>query len=77
MNLMIKDTEDAITDLESPNLAGTATKKALQALVTVEELLHASLPLANNKPATAMTQVQASLNLAKNALLTGNPNKDF
>jgi hypothetical protein len=77
MNLMIRDTQDAITDLESPNLAGTATKNALQALATVEQLLHTSLALADKKPTTPMIQAQASLNRAKSDLLTGNPNKDF
>jgi hypothetical protein len=77
MNVMIKDTQDAINDLTTPNLSGSATANALQALTTLKLLLQNSLPFANNQPSTPMIQVQDWLQIARQDLLPTNPNNAF
>ncbi len=77
MNIAIKDAQDAISDLTSPTLPGSATANALQAMQTVKLSLQNSLPFANNQPTTPMIQVLAWLDIAKNDLITSNPLNDF
>ncbi|HEX9298287.1 MAG TPA: hypothetical protein VF881_20750, partial [Polyangiaceae bacterium] len=77
MNVAIKDAQDAISDLTTTTLTGTATANALQALRTVKLSLENSLPFANNQPTTPMIQVLAWLDIAKNNLIASNPLNDF
>jgi hypothetical protein len=77
MKVMIADSQDAIQDLDSPNLPGKASADALQAMRTVKQLLENGLPFATQKPAVLMTQVQTWLELARTDLIPGNPQNDF
>jgi hypothetical protein len=77
LNLAIKDTQDAINDLTTPTLSSTATANAIVALKTVLLTLQNSAPFANNMPPAPMSQVATWLTIAKNDLLTSNPNNDF
>jgi hypothetical protein len=77
MNVAIKDTGDAIADLQAPALSGQATANALQALRTVKLFLQDSLPFANNQPTVPMNQVVTWLDIAERALVPGNPNNAF
>jgi hypothetical protein len=77
MQLAIKDTQDAITDLNISNLNGTATSHAVIALINVKAIFQNTLPFANQEPSTEMIQVLTWLGLAKNDLLATNPNNDF
>ena len=77
MNIAIKDTQDAISDLTSPTLTGTATTNALQALRTVKLSLQNSLPFANSQPSVPMSQVVTWLSIAEGDLITANPLNDF
>jgi hypothetical protein len=77
MNIAIKDTQDAIDDLRSPTLTGSATANALQALTTIKLMLQNSLPFADNQPTVVMNQTVTWLAIAENALITSNPLHDF
>jgi hypothetical protein len=77
MNVAIRDTQDAISDLTVASLSAPATVNALSALRTVKQSLQVSLPFANSQPTVPMTQVAVWLNIAENDLITSNPNKDF
>jgi hypothetical protein len=77
MNIAIKDSQDAIDDLVSPTMRGTATANAINAMKTVKLSLQNSLPFANNQPSTPMIQVLEWLRIAEAALITANPLGDF
>ncbi len=77
MNAMIKDTQDAINDLTTPDLSGSATANALQALTTLKLLLQNSMPFANSEPTTPMIQAEAWLQIARQDLLPTNLNNVF
>jgi hypothetical protein len=73
----IKDTQDAIDDLNVPTLSGQATAQARVALSTVKLTLQNSAPYAANEPAAPMIQALTWLDIAEKALLPGNPGNDF
>jgi hypothetical protein len=77
MTIAIEDTQDALDDLSSPTLPGTATASARQALQTVKTLLQNALPQANNRPRTPMGQALSSLEVARGNLIPTNPLNDF
>ena len=77
MTVAIAECQDAIDDLTTPTLTGTATVNALQALRTVKLSLQNSLPFANNAPSVPMSQVATWLGIAENNLITANPLNDF
>jgi cytochrome c peroxidase len=82
LNLAIKDTQDAITVLSSPNLggatSGSPTNKALAALQTVKQALQTAVVVPDDqRPFGYMTTPIAYLAAAKTDLLASNPNNEF
>jgi hypothetical protein len=77
MNVMIRDTQDAIDDLSVSQLGGSATAGALQALVTLKLHLQNSLPFADNQPSVPMSQAITWLGIAESNLIPQNPLNDF
>jgi cytochrome c peroxidase len=82
INLAIKDTQDAINVLTTPNLGGATqgspTNGALNALATVKQALQTAAAVPDDqRPFGYMTTPLAYLDVAKNKLLTANPNNDF
>jgi cytochrome c peroxidase len=82
INLAIRDTQDAINVLTTPNLAGatqgSATNQALSALATVKQALQTAAVVPDDqRPFGYMTTPLAYLDVAKSKLLPGNPNNEF
>jgi hypothetical protein len=77
LTLAIHDTDDAIRDLSAPSLSANATATALTALKAAREIFQDASPNATRRPTDSMNKAAAQLNIAKGALLPGNPNNDF
>jgi hypothetical protein len=82
INLAVKDTQDAISDLSSPNLggatSGSPTNKAIQALQTVKQALQTAAAVPDDqRPFGYMTTPLTYLDIAKQDLVTSNPNNEF
>jgi hypothetical protein len=78
MTQAIADAQSAVRVLTAPELNGTSTLDAINALKTVALSLQDSLPYANNQPSVPMSQVATWLTIAKMDLLPASqPNQDF